>query len=79
MPRQSPAPAIRYRALTAPAEVLIRHRFAPGSHRASSTSQPKRTWGITPSSTATRRMYSRISGCGENVELQSGLGANENE
>ena len=41
------------------------------------TSWPNRILAVIPSSAATRRRYSQISGCGEKLRVQPGLGANE--
>jgi hypothetical protein len=74
-----PIPEIAISAVSSPREVSMRQRRCSSSHLAPVTECPKRMWSITPWRSAVARRYSQISGCSENVRLQSGFGANENE
>jgi hypothetical protein len=50
-----PAAAISARARISPAGVVMRQRCSAASQAASSAAVPKRTWGVTPSLSATSR------------------------
>ena len=74
-----PVAVTRNRAVSVPEVVSMRQTCAAGSHRAAVTSAPNRICPVTPSSAATLRRYSQISGCGEKLRVQPGFGANEKQ